>query len=188
MDSLDQIVDRYLGVYPDEHVKLERLRHLLATTPDAAARIARRNFVGHVTASGFVVHRTRKTIALVYHKGLAMYVQPGGHLEPTDHTPLDGARREIREEIGLTLLTYRPMTADPLVPLDIDSHYIPPNPSKDEAEHWHHDFRYLFLCDETESATVDETEVANLRWVALDELEQFPTFETVAAKIRDAVR
>lgn len=188
MDSLDQIVDRYLALHPDERRKLERLRHLLATTADARARIARRNFVGHVTASGFVVDQTRKTLALVYHKGLAMYVQPGGHLEPTDNTPLDGARREIREEIGLTALTYLPVTTDPLVPVDIDSHYIPPNPSKDEAEHWHHDFRYLFLCEDVQRATVDEAEVAHLQWVALDALEQFPTFETVAAKIRDALQ
>lgn len=186
MTSLHRIVDQYLTARPDERTKLARLEALLTTSTDALQLISRKNFTGHVTASGFVIDPTQHAIALIHHTSLAMYVQPGGHLEVTDATPLAGARREVLEETGMRALTYHPMADDDMVPLDIDSHYIPPNPKKGEPEHWHHDFRYLFTRAES-SEPIAESAESDVRWISLDTLDQFETFEVVASKIREAV-
>jgi len=34
-----------------------------------------------------------------------------------------------------------------MIPIDIDTHYIPENKKKDERQHFHHDFRYIFIYD-----------------------------------------
>ena len=185
MIPLPPLLTGYLHHYPAEADKLARLRALL-DTPNAHAHdaIARTNFVGHVTASGFVVNQARDAVLLVYHKTLHMHVQPGGHLETADVSPLEGARREIAEETGISALHYLPVHADPALPFDIDSHYIPPNARKGEPEHWHHDFRYLFMCDEDTAPVANAAEVADARWVPLGQLGEFPTLGAVAEKIR----
>jgi len=186
MTSIPLLLRLYLDRTPGEADKLDRLQRLVAHTDDPAQLIDRANTEGHVTASGFVVDRARRTLLLVYHKGLGLYVQPGGHLERSDASPLEGARREVREETGIHALTYHPVTDAPLVPFDIDTHFIPANPRKGEGEHWHHDFRYLFVCEDGHDAVTDPAEVDELRWVPFDALDRYPTFESVAVKIRHA--
>jgi 8-oxo-dGTP pyrophosphatase MutT (NUDIX family) len=67
-------------------------------------------------------------VALVRHKALGKWLQPGGHLQ-TDEAPWDGAMREVEEEAGLCAT--RPLDDDALRPLDIDLHEIPAK--RDEA-------------------------------------------------------
>jgi 8-oxo-dGTP pyrophosphatase MutT (NUDIX family) len=52
----------------------------------------------HVTGSAVVVGR--RGVVLVKHKRLAIWLQPGGHIDAGE-TPWDGARREAHEETGL---------------------------------------------------------------------------------------
>jgi 8-oxo-dGTP pyrophosphatase MutT (NUDIX family) len=47
-----------------------------------------------------------------------MWVQLGGHCEPSDHTLLDAAAREAREESGIGSLSFDP------APLGLDVHPI----------------------------------------------------------------
>jgi ADP-ribose pyrophosphatase YjhB (NUDIX family) len=184
MIPLVPLLDGYLERYPAEEERLSRLRTLLGrSSGQPNDLIARTNFVGHVTASGFVVNQARAAVLLVYHKTLQMHVQPGGHLEASDASPLEGARREIAEETGIAALRYLPAHPDPALPFDIDSHYIPPNARKGEPEHWHHDFRYLFVCEEDTPPVANAAEVANARWVPLAQLGEFPTLDVVAEKI-----
>jgi 8-oxo-dGTP pyrophosphatase MutT (NUDIX family) len=55
----------------------------------------------HVTGSAVVVGP--RGVILIKHKSLAIWLQPGGHVEP-DETPWDGALREAREETGLDVV------------------------------------------------------------------------------------
>jgi len=52
----------------------------------------------HVTGSAIVVGA--RGVLLIKHKRLAIWLQPGGHVDPGE-TPWDGARREAHEETGL---------------------------------------------------------------------------------------
>ena len=147
MISLKLLVDAYLTAWPDERERLTPLLELLKRAADSAQLINRANPLGHITASGFILARATGRVLRIYHPSLQRYLQPGGHIEPEDGSPLDAARREVAEETGLADLNYLPYHADSHIPIDIDIHRIPANPQRQQHAHNHHDFRYVFLVD-----------------------------------------
>jgi 8-oxo-dGTP pyrophosphatase MutT (NUDIX family) len=187
MQSIVPALARYRERHPHEHDVLARVSDFVAQTTQSTDLISRHNAAGHVTASGFVISAARDAVLLVHHRGLGLYLQPGGHLDATDASPVNGARREVAEETGLYTLQLIESSIDTgdgvTTPFDIDSHYIPPNPRKGEPEHWHHDFRYLFAAPEQATLALSDREVADARWVPLGELATYPTLERVAIKI-----
>ena len=52
----------------------------------------------HLTASCFVLSPDLGQVLLTHHRKGGFWVQLGGHLEPTDTSLADAARREAREE------------------------------------------------------------------------------------------
>jgi hypothetical protein len=174
---------RYLTCYPHEAARLRLLAKQLQCGDDELTQ--RTNFVGHVTASAFIVNPATKQVLLLQHKSLGSLLQPGGHVEPADKTILAAAKREVMEETGLgrSQLQLRSLYADnPQVPFDIDTHFIPENPKKGERGHYHHDFRYLFVTKET-GVTIDPDESNGFAWVDWDTFRAHARFEVVAGKI-----
>jgi 8-oxo-dGTP pyrophosphatase MutT (NUDIX family) len=147
---------------------LELLRLPLSTS--------RRHFEpGHFTASAFVVSPERDAVLLIFHKKLGIWVQPGGHIEPTDESLLGAAQREVAEEVGLEL------DADGAATIfDLDVHAIPAR--KDEPAHEHFDVRFCFHSPTRAFAQSDE--VADARWAPLAELEQLTCDESVLRAAR----
>jgi 8-oxo-dGTP pyrophosphatase MutT (NUDIX family) len=179
---MKEILARYLEVFPGERERLRELQDFLRTTTDSKQLFHRKNFNGHITASGFVLSPDGKKIALVNHKSLHRYLQPGGHVEESDENVLAAARREIIEETGLKNFHYLPFRNDPLFPIDIDSHIIPANPKKNEPQHFHHDFRYLFQAgDETDPNEV--TGENGWIWQPIANAIAEPSFAIVAEKL-----
>jgi 8-oxo-dGTP pyrophosphatase MutT (NUDIX family) len=72
---------------------------------------------GHVTASAFVVDIWSRRVAIVHHGLAGRWLQPGGHLEPSDVDVAGAAAREATEETGLVV------TIDPR-PLRLDIHPV----------------------------------------------------------------
>lgn len=66
-----------------------------------------------------------------------------------DINTLEAAKREVREETGLTELQQVEILDNKLIPIDIDIHLIPYNERSNLKEHYHFDFRYLFITDDT---------------------------------------
>ena len=62
--------------------------------------------------------RPAQAVLLTLHPRVGRWVQVGGHCEPGDHTLLDAAAREAREESGIGSLSFDP------TPLDLDVHPI----------------------------------------------------------------
>ena len=188
MQSIAPLFERYLTHFPGERDKLSRLARLIEASATSDELIARTNYTGHVTASGFVVSADYASVLLIHHRRLDMYLQPGGHLERDDASPVEGARREVREETGISPARLVPAFSDGEVPFDIDSHYIPPNPKKGEPEHWHHDFRYVFIAPDEASLALAFDEVAAARWVPIENVRDYPTLADVGAKVSTLVR
>jgi ADP-ribose pyrophosphatase YjhB (NUDIX family) len=116
---------------------------------------------GHFTASAFVLSPERDALLLILHGKLGLWLQPGGHVEDSDASLLEAARREVAEEVGLTELEL----LEP-APLDVDIHDIPAR--KGEPEHAHFDVRYLFRATTREVHAGSDAKDA--RWVKLSEI------------------
>ena len=118
----------------------------------------------HFTCSAFIFSEQGQCLAL-FHKKLQRWLQPGGHVEYKDQTPLAAALREAQEESYL-------MDLVPLYPfpIDLDIHRIPAR--KDEAEHFHYDIRYALLTKTPQKAMLSY-ESTGLSWLNQDTLEDW---------------
>jgi len=73
------------------------------------------------------------------------------------------------------------------VPIDIDTHKIGYNERLNLPEHYHFDFRYLFVVDKIQDIKTDEDEMSGYKWISLDELTNDPNYGRVATKIKRLV-
>lgn len=180
--QIANIVDNYLSIYPQEQENLKLLLDQLNKTDEL---ISRKNFVGHITASGLVLDKSRRKILLIKHIVLDKFLQPGGHVEPEDTSLLHAAIREVREETGLQRFSNLSIIPNnPEIPLDINSHFIPENPKKGEPSHIHHDFRFCFILeDDNVSFEKQEGEVSECKMVDLSTLMDKVEFADVYKKI-----
>lgn len=155
------LLTAYTPADPDEQRYRLEMLDLAAAAHDPFDRHSYRP--GHFTASGFVVHPDGDRLLLIHHAKIDAWLQPGGHIDPTDLDSMAGAVREIAEETGLTDLV--PVSAG-LV--DVDVHVFPER--GDQPEHRHFDVRFAFVAT---SAELDPNhEAYDARWVGLDDLSE----------------
>lgn len=116
---------------------------------------------GHITASSWIIDRSRKFALLTHHAKLNRWLQPGGHADGHEDV-LAVAQREAYEETGLTSLHL----LQPGI-FDLDIHLIPAR--QDFPEHYHYDVRFLFEASKDESITISEESRA-LGWIANEDV------------------
>ena len=180
--TISDIYRKYISINSFEKENFSILEKQLVENQDVTSRS---NFEGHVTASGFIVNENNKQVLLLEHKVLKKYLQPGGHLEPTDETPLDSAIREVEEETGISkenIMSKSIVWKHPVIPFDIDTHFIPENPKKGEPDHYHHDFRYLFTT-KSSNVHIDTTESTDYKWIEWEEFSRLENFAKISDKI-----
>jgi len=147
---------------PADDRESEHRRRMLDLVQSEADPFARTSFApGHFTASAFIVAPHEEEILLVFHSKLKKWLQPGGHLDPSDADVFVAARREVLEETGVAL------PADGGVLFDLDVHRIPARPH--ELAHEHFDVRTLWMSHREELRA--GSDALDVRWHALAELE-----------------
>lgn len=162
--EVQQIVDDYLVLFPEEASVIRRLQERLDVDEIFNNR---KSFQGHGTGGAIVLSPDKKKILLVHNLDLDIWLQPGGHWDPEDPNPWAVAQREALEETGVQLALYIPvMQGKPHVPVDIGVHDIPASLRKQEPPHVHYDFRYIFQAASEEVAAKTD-EVTKLAWVPL---------------------
>jgi len=177
------LFDIYKELFPKEKKSTELFSEFLTKTPESEL-FSRKNFGGHITTSAFIIDEDYNEMLLLKHKTLGRWLQPGGHVE-ADVSLLLSALREAIEETGIpkTQLQNISIFENSEVPFDIDSHYIPANPNKEEEGHYHHDLRYLFVYTGDGKIKYNEKESTGLKWVSFMELMEDDTFGALVDKI-----
>ncbi|WP_241968483.1 NUDIX hydrolase [Streptomyces sp. ICBB 8177] len=142
---------------PSEAAEQERLRadylgHL-AAHPDGMWKSCGD---GHVTASALVIDPSSGRVLLTLHRKLRMWLQMGGHCEPSDATLERAALREATEESGIEGLSLLPGG-----PVRLDRHLTPCA--------WHLDVQYAALAPAGAVEAISD-ESLDLRWFAYDEV------------------
>lgn len=181
--QIKALYEQYINIHVEDVTKLKLLAEQLDQSDQDIT--SRKNFVGHVTASAFVINKYTRQVLLLQHKSLAKLLQPGGHIDESDSSPLEATLREVEEETGLKPddLTLQPLLrSQPDVPFHIDSHYIPENPRKNEPGHYHHDFRYLYIIEKSD-VSVDLDESNGFRWIDWEAFADDPHFTAVVDRI-----
>ncbi|WP_375491086.1 coenzyme F420-0:L-glutamate ligase [uncultured Jatrophihabitans sp.] len=142
---------------PLERAVREGFLGLLAARRDAMWRSCA---PGHLTASALVLDPQRQAVLLTLHPRVGRWLQLGGHHEPSDHSVLDAAAREAREESGIGALSFDP------VPLALDIHPITCSlgvPTR------HFDVKFVAVAPDG-AEPVRSAESDDLRWFAWDAL------------------
>ena len=168
-DFILATLNEYLLLFPEEKQRQFKLEQFLNNFDDKQI-IDWNNFNGHIVASGFVYSISDKKFLVMYHNDMKRYTYPGGHIDSSDINTLEAAIREVNEETGLTHFKKVSMSNNELVPIDIDTHIISYNERLKLPQHYHFDFRYLFVVDKMFDVKVDKTELSNYKWIDLDEL------------------
>jgi 8-oxo-dGTP pyrophosphatase MutT (NUDIX family) len=175
IDEVRGTIARYQPSDPQELGYRARMLELL----DSHGAFQSTHFLpGHFTASAFVLSPERDALLLILHKKLGLWLQPGGHIEPSDATLAAAARREVAEEVGAEL---EPALQDPL--FDIDIHTIPAY--RDKPAHEHFDVRFCFQARSRLFSASDE--VVRAEWVPLSKLADVTSDRSVlraALKLR----
>lgn len=167
-----KILKFYDQIYPTEKI-LENTQEWLQKSKNP---VSRKNFLGHITTSAIVLNPNLTEVLMIKHKILDKDFQPGGHMEESDISFTESAKRELIEETGFYNVNYIPITSlDPNIPIDIDIHEIPENVQKQEPKHKHIDFRYLFILNNFEGGNANTKEIKCFFW---KELNKFSTDES----------
>lgn len=179
---LINILKSYLLIFPKEKEKLSKLVDFLKTNTDFNITNWN-NFDGHVVAGGFIYSKKENKFLVLYHDDLKMYLYPGGHIDSNDKDPLYSSKREIFEETGLCELKQFKISENELIPIDIDIHKIDYNQRLNLPEHYHFEFRYLFMIDRISDIKIDYDELSDYKWISIEELSNDVNYGKIAKKI-----
>ncbi len=142
------------------------------TAPDDAQEALRRDFLahlaahddgvwrecvaGHLTASTLVLDAARSRVLLTLHPKAGLWLQLGGHCEPSDTSLAGAALREATEESGIAGLRLLPG------PLHLDRHRV-----WCHGGSYHLDVQYAAVAPAGATERIS-AESDDLRWFALD--------------------
>lgn len=184
-EQMKVMIDDYLKHFYSESTKLKLLKAQLNENGSKLDITDRSNYVGHATASAFIVDKVNRRVLLLNSKRFQKYLQAGGHLEAGE-TPLAAAQRLSVKKTNLSsenLEYYPAFPGNEGVPFDIDTHYVHADSYGVEKSHQHHDFRYLFLLKNDNGVDFDIDSDDPLEWVPWDIFIKQDRFSVTSNKI-----
>lgn len=128
-----------------------------------------------LVVSGYIIHGGK--VLLIHHKGMDVWIPPGGHIEE-DETPDHAVIRELKEELGLDVEILNRNDISPsgniveqlAVPFYVNVHRI--KGVKGVEEHNHCCLYYLCVTNDLKNMKPDRSEVKDHAWFTPEELDQ----------------
>lgn len=164
--ALCSALQEYRIRYPQEHETIDRLLDFVIREPGCFERSTPE---GHITGSAWVVDVQRSSVLLTHHRKMNRWLQLGGHADGNAEV-WNVALLEAQEESGISDCS---LVSTHI--FDIDIHVIPAR--VDTPEHLHYDVRYCVVSPHYNYVVSDESH--DLAWVALEQLEQYTTEESM---------
>jgi 8-oxo-dGTP pyrophosphatase MutT (NUDIX family) len=177
VQSARQVLARYLEHFPLEREALSAMYSQLEE--EGLGTLVRSTMRGHLTTSSLVIDPAVEKVLLIHHKAYSQWLPPGGHYE-FPGSFWGSAEREVLEETAARAFLHN-WCASKGIPLDIDTHPIPANASKNEGPHFHHDLTYLAVASSETWVKPQEEEVNDAVWVPYAE---YPAYCTTERAIR----
>jgi ADP-ribose pyrophosphatase len=135
------------------------------------------------TVATFVVHEDK--LLMLYHEKLAMWLPPGGHIEPNE-LPDEAAVREVREETGVEVELVGPRA----LPVEYPRQLVIPEGIQVERiapGHEHIDLVY-FARPVGSTRIVPGPGVSHVGWYTKAELDRLPLTEEMRLWVERALR
>lgn len=165
---------RSFDASPEEEKSRELILSLLELTE---APFSRDQFhPGHITCTAVVLHPSVRQFLLMHHHRHRRWLLPGGHVEESDVTLSETARREAAEETAVRI-----GRAGSGRLAGIDVHAIPAR--KREPLHLHHDLIFAFRAESDEFSLSEEA--PQVTWCALEDMARYQLPTSI---VRAAVR
>ena len=162
MKKTKEIIKKYFEYFPQDRKDLILLEKQIHEENNI---FNRKNFTGHIVANSLIIHNNK--VLTIFHNFLQMYIQPGGHVDENDMSVLQASLREAKEETGINDLVLYDWHRETEIPIFIESHLIPENAKKQEKQHYHHDFMYVFKT-QTKDINLQVNEVSNFSWIDIE--------------------
>lgn len=175
--SAMSLIESHTPADADEAEHLAQIRGALALGPGLTQK--HHWDPGHLTSSALVLSPDERALLLIFHRGFGRWIQPGGHLDPTDPEVHAAARRELAEETGLTQVRV-PAWAPGL--LDVAVHRVPGGLKPGQPAHLHFDLRVALVAQRRRVNAA--TDAADVGWFALDGLDRVETDGSVRLAAR----
>ena len=140
----------------------------------------RSSFPAHLTGSAIVLDEARTHLLVVWHAGLGLWLQPGGHCESGDADLLQTARRETAEETGLHLDAF----GNDALLVHVDVHDIPARAQ--EPAHRHHDLRFAFVAPRSAVEVLRDGSASG--WVPIERLDGLAIDASLRRAVERALR
>jgi 8-oxo-dGTP pyrophosphatase MutT (NUDIX family) len=151
-----------LNAWSPPDAEQERLRRVylahLTAEPDAMLRECHPD---HLTGSVIIFSADHRHVLLTLHRLARLWLQTGGHCEPSDPTMAGAALREGREESGIDQLAIDP------VPVQLSRHEVPFCGPIQPAHHL--DVQYVAVAPAGAQHVISE-ESDDLAWFDVDAL------------------
>jgi 8-oxo-dGTP pyrophosphatase MutT (NUDIX family) len=168
---------RAFDASPEEAKSRELILALLELT---LAPFSRDQFQpGHITCTALVLHPDDGRFLLMHHHRHRRWLLPGGHVEESDVTLSDTARREAIEETAVRIQG----AGGPGQLAGMDVHAIPAR--KREPFHLHHDLIFAFSADSEDFALTEEA--PQVAWCGTDEFDRYQLPSSIIRAARRAL-
>jgi 8-oxo-dGTP pyrophosphatase MutT (NUDIX family) len=175
MPTLDEAL-RLATAFTPSHQEEKSRELILALLEQTPAPFSRDQFhPGHITCTALVVDPHHERVLLVHHHRHRRWLLPGGHVEKSDATLGDTAKREAIEETSVRIAAG---SVRRLAGMDV--HGIPAR--KGEPYHLHHDLIFAMDAESTEIACSEEA--PKVAWCGLDEIDRYGLPASIACAIR----